>query len=205
MISDERLMLEFQSGSREAFAELFARYRRPLYRFFGRRLSDNGRAEDLMQETFLALIRATTRYEPRALVRTYLYGIAMNLLLAERRRIQRNSGNDTNADPSTNGACEEVLWLRQAMARLDGGDREVLMLREYEQLSYAEIAELTRAPVNTVRSRLFRARMALREALEGKTHTNDAGAWAPVGAKDSAMASTTQELGSLPRTEREAI
>src|SRR5258708_17406 len=84
-ISDEALMLEFQGGSRAAFEQLFSRYRGPLYGFFRRRLWDDQRAEDLTQEPFLAVIRASARYEPRALVRTYLYGIAMNLLSAERR------------------------------------------------------------------------------------------------------------------------
>src|SRR5215471_11057297 len=90
MTSDEALMLKFQRGSREAFEELYARYRGPLYGFFRRRLQAPERAEDLAQETFLAVIRATSRYEPRSLVRTYLYGIAMNLLAAERRKRAKN-------------------------------------------------------------------------------------------------------------------
>ena len=60
--------------------------------------------------------------------------------------------------------------MRQALDRLDPNDREILMLREYEQLSYAEIAELLRIPVNTVRSRLFRSRMALKSYLEPEVH-----------------------------------
>src|SRR5215469_18094680 len=80
MISDEALMLEFQGGSRAAFEELFARYRKPLYGFFGRRLNNPERAEDLTQETFLAVICAASRYEPRAMVRTYLYGIALKMI-----------------------------------------------------------------------------------------------------------------------------
>ena len=95
MISDEALMLEFQRGSREAFEELFARYREPLYGFFRRRLASKDRAEDLAQETFLAVIRAVVRYEPRALVKTYLYGIALKLLAAERRKL---SGNEPQID-----------------------------------------------------------------------------------------------------------
>src|SRR6516162_8036666 len=90
MTSDEALMLEFQRGSRPAFEELFARYSGPLFGFFLRRLQRQERAEDLVQETFLAVIRATSRYEPRSLVRTYLYGIALNLLAAERRKQTRD-------------------------------------------------------------------------------------------------------------------
>jgi RNA polymerase sigma-70 factor (ECF subfamily) len=60
---------------------------------------------------------------------------------------------------------DAVLWVRHAIERLDETDREILMLREYEELSYHEIADLRKLPLNTVRSRLFRARMALKAAL----------------------------------------
>jgi len=163
MQSDEALMLEYQRGSRDAFDELFARYREPLYGFFRRRLEGMERAEDLMQETFLAVIRGSSRYEPRALVRTYLYGIALKLLAAERRK---QKPNDPAVEAQAEPGVDESLWVRQALDKLDAGEREILMLREYEQLSYAEIAELLRLPVNTVRSRLFRSRMALKNYLE---------------------------------------
>ena len=147
-------MLEFQSGSDLAFEQLFARYRGPLYGFFRRRLDGDQRAEDLTQETFVAVIRASAQYEPRALFRTYLYSVAMNLLAAERRK------RATGRRARRSGACDIrgagfILWIRQAMEKLDESEREILMLREYEQLSYAEIAYLQSLPVNTVRSRLF--------------------------------------------------
>src|SRR5713101_3749517 len=102
MVSDETLMLDFQRGSREAFEELFARYRDPLYGFFRRRLESRGRAEDLAQETFLVVIRGASRYEPRALVRTYLYGIALKLIASERRKSTRNG---TLEQPATRSAA----------------------------------------------------------------------------------------------------
>jgi len=166
-ISDEALMLAFQAGSREAFEHLFTRYRGPLYGFFHRRLYGDQRAEDLTQETFLAVIRAVAHYEPRALVRTYFYGIAMNLLAAERRTQRKHPpAPEEVREPATENSSEAALWVRQALEKLDESEREILMLREYEQLSYAEIGELLKLPVNTVRSRLFRARMALKEWLE---------------------------------------
>jgi RNA polymerase sigma-70 factor (ECF subfamily) len=164
MVSDEALMLDFQRGSREAFEELFARYRQPLYGFFRRRLESRDRAEDLVQETFLAVIRASARYEPRALVRTYLYGIALKLVASERRKSAR--GLEPEQSDTPGGAVENVLWIQQALEKLDLSEREILMLREYEQLSYTEIADLLRLPVNTVRSRLFRSRLALKRRLE---------------------------------------
>jgi RNA polymerase sigma-70 factor (ECF subfamily) len=175
MTSDEALMLEFQGGSRAAFEELFARYRRSLYGFFRRRLNNPERAEDLVQETFLAVIRAASRYEPRALVRTYLYGIALKQMAAERRKFLTSSTSGQSAsEPKTEGTPEYVLWVRQAMDKLDAQEREILMLREYEQLSYSDIAELLRIPVNTVRSRLFRSRLALKSYLESQAKSNPA-------------------------------
>jgi RNA polymerase sigma-70 factor, ECF subfamily len=145
-LSDEQLMAAFSQGSTEAFSELFTRYKQPLFGFFRRRLADPSHAEELTQETFLAVLRAASRYERRALFRTYLYSIGFKILRAR---------NTTDADVS----------LRHAVGKLERTEREILLLREFEQLSYAEIAELLRLPVNTVRSRLFRARMALRDLL----------------------------------------
>ena len=175
MTSDEALMLEFQGGSRAAFDELFARYRKPLYGLFGRRLHNPQRAEDLVQETFLVVIRAASRYEPRASVRTYLYGIALKLLAAEcSKSLTSGTLGQSSREPKTDGAPERVLWVRQAMEKLDAPDREILMLREYEQLSYSDIAELLEIPVNTVRSRLFRSRLALKSHLESEANTKPA-------------------------------
>lgn len=166
MISDEALMLDFQRGSREAFEELFARYRGPLYGFFRRRLESSERAEDLAQETFLAMIRAASRYQPRAQLRTYLYGIAVKLLAGERRKHTDLSLEEHNHEPILNEVPDNAVWVRESLKKLDASEREILMLREYEQLSYAEIADLMRLPINTVRSRLFRARMTLKSYLE---------------------------------------
>jgi RNA polymerase sigma-70 factor, ECF subfamily len=194
-ISDEALMIEFQGGSRPAFEQLFARYRGPLYGFFRRRLNGDQRAEDLTQETFLAVIRGAERYEPTALVRTYLYGIAMNLLAAERRRIAKDSPQGKESpEPATREEPDSVLWIRQALEKLDDSEREILMLREYEQLSYAEIAQLQNLPVNTVRSRLFRARMALKAHLEPGRAISE-----------PAAASESRENVGLTRAEGEAI
>jgi RNA polymerase sigma-70 factor (ECF subfamily) len=166
MNSDEALMLEFQRGSRPSLDELFSRYRGPLYGFFRRRLDSKERAEDLTQETFLVVIRSAERYEPLSLVRTYLYGIALKLLAAERRKHSRSATTESTSEPVAHENPDAVLWIREALDKLDQSEREILMLREYEQLSYAEIAEVLQIAVNTVRSKLFRSRLALRNQLE---------------------------------------
>jgi RNA polymerase sigma-70 factor, ECF subfamily len=168
--SDERLMLAFSQGSSEAFTELFHRYKQPIYGFFLRRVADSAHAEELAQETFFALLRAAARYEPRALFRTYLYAIGFKILRAHRRKAAFRAtffGHpNSSADPARRDATEAGLWVRRAVEKLEPIDREVVLLREFEQLSYAEIADLLELPVNTVRSRLFRARTALRDLLE---------------------------------------
>lgn len=177
--SDEKLMLAFSQGSVEAFAELFRRYKQPIHGFFRRRVTDSAHAEELAQETFLALVRSAVRYEPRALFRTYLYAIGLKLLQNYRRNAAFRAffigERKAIVDPAKHDATESALWVRGAIAKLDAMDREMVMLREYEQLSYAEIADLLAIPVNTVRSRLFRARTALRELLEPSAATASSG------------------------------
>jgi RNA polymerase sigma-70 factor (ECF subfamily) len=170
MNSDDQFILEFQKGSREAFVELFDRYREPIYGFFRRRLDHPARAEELAQECFLALLQNVQRYEPRASFRSYLYGIAIHLVAAERRKTGREVAENEKLDSRAGegNAAENNdagIWVRQALEHLEQSEREILMLREYEQLSYGEIAAVLRMPVNTVRSRLFRARAALKNQL----------------------------------------
>ena len=167
-MTDEELVLAFLAGDRPAFDELFHRYRQPIWGFFRRRLSDAAEAEELAQETFLAVLKASRRYEARASFRSYLYGIAFNLLSAARRKTQRRGEVSLPALDDVAAAKSDpaaVLWVKQALAALDPKDREIVMLREYDALDYAEIAAVVGIPLNTVRSRLFRARLALREKL----------------------------------------
>jgi len=182
--TDEQLMAAFARGAgsgsgREAgrqaayaFQTLFRRYRQAVYGFFRRRVGDAALAEELAQETFLAVLKARERYEATGAFRSYLYGIAFRVLKAHRRkavlRAMFTGKMPERGEPADAGAEAGLvsgLMLRDAVGRLEQMDREMVLLREYEELSYAEIAAVLGIPVNTVRSRLFRARMALREVL----------------------------------------
>ena len=168
--TDDELMAAVRDGDRAAFAQIFGRYREPVWRFFRRRVAEASRAEELAQDVFAGLLSAAPRYHARSSFRSYLFGIAFNVLLADRRR-QRPAGDSPDPDelPLRVADPDDVMWVRRALAALDDDDREILMLREYEQLSYQEIAEVRGVPVNTVRSQLFRARAALRaELLRGE-------------------------------------
>jgi RNA polymerase sigma-70 factor (ECF subfamily) len=168
-MNDEQLMVAFCRGSTDAFGELFSRYKQPLFGFFCRRVPDPAQAEELTQETFLVVLRAASRYQPSALFRTYLYAIGFKILRAHRRKAALRAtflGATTGSrEPTSPTDSDTELLLRQAVGRLERLDREILLLREFEQLSYAEISDLLHLPLNTVRSRLFRARMALRDLL----------------------------------------
>jgi len=167
--TDEQLMAAFTRGSADAFSGLFQRYKAPVFGYFCRRLEDRSQAEELTQDTFLAVLRAAHRYEPTALFRTWLYAVALNILRSHRRKAifrAMFSGKTAEHDePLAVSFVETELILREAVGKLDPAEREVLLLREFEELSYAEIALVLHLPINTVRSRLFRARTALHDLL----------------------------------------
>lgn len=168
MRSDEDLMADVRGGSRDAFAALFDRYRDVVWRFFRRRVPARERAEELTQDTFVAILEGASRYEARGPFRSYLFAIAFNILRSDRRKTAVHPTVPVNDTAATSADRDTALWIQAALARLDADDRELLMLREYEQLSYLEIAHVLEIPINTVRSRLFRARMSLKEALEAR-------------------------------------
>ena len=169
MLSDDELMAETRKGSQAAFEALFERYREPIWRFFRRRTSDADVAQELAQDTFVALLDGARRYKAKGMFRSYLFGVAYNVLLADRRKQgHRRTDALDEEPPAPTGDRDEVIWIREALATIDESDREILMLREYEELSYQEIADVRGIPLNTVRSQLFRARMALKAALEAR-------------------------------------
>ena len=168
MKSDEELIADIRRGSRAAFEMLFERYRQPVWQFFRRRTPRPEVAEELSQDTFLAVLEGAGRYEQRGTFRSYLFGIAYNVLLAEKRKAIHRATESLQDDAASQEPFDPDpgIWVRNALAGLDDDVREILMLREYEQLSYQEIAEVRGTPLNTVRSHLFRARVALKAALE---------------------------------------
>jgi RNA polymerase sigma-70 factor, ECF subfamily len=176
--SDERLMLRFQDGDVRAFEELVRRHRTPVFSFLFRLTGDRGRAEDLCQETFLRVVRASEEWEPRALFRTWLYAVARNQATdeARRRAFRRTEPLDVPGraaepadDPPPDRVAEGALLrpkLEAALAALPAEQREVFLLREHAGLRFHEIAEVTGVPENTVKSRMRYALEALRAKLE---------------------------------------
>jgi RNA polymerase sigma-70 factor, ECF subfamily len=118
--TDEQLMEAFAAGSADAFSHLFQRYKSRLYAFFCRRIQDRCQAEELTQDTFVAILRAADRYQPNAQFRTYLYATALNILRAHRRKTFFRalfSGKATEQhEPQAASYLEAELALREAVA-----------------------------------------------------------------------------------------
>jgi len=177
-------MARFQVGDARAFEVLVRRHRTPVFTFLVRLVGERARAEDLLQETFLRVVRAAPGWEERARFSTWLYGIARNLAIDESRRaaFRRAEPLDRSApgedppiarvasdDPPPDRAAEAALLrprLEAALASLPAEQREVFLLREQAGLAFREIAQATGAPENTVKSRMRYALEGLRAALE---------------------------------------
>lgn len=149
--------------------KLFDDHHPPLLRFAYRMTGSMADAEDIVQECFLALLRPECGFEPgRGAVRTYLFGAVRNQSL---KRLRRREESDPPDSPDLRTPEIEALRdeaaraVASAVAQLPESQREVLILAHYEQLSLAEIAEITGFEVSTVKSRLQRARAALKEML----------------------------------------
>jgi RNA polymerase sigma-70 factor (ECF subfamily) len=185
--SDEMLMLRYQRGDAEAFRSLAIRHRIGVMSFAFRYVSDSQVAEDVFQDTFLRLIRQAKRYKPQAKFTTLLYTIARNLCIDHLRKMEHrkhqslSAGTDQNDEdsdtleniiPGENPDADKSLFrkdlqkvLRKAIEALPDEQREVFILREYEDLRFREIAKVTRTTTNTVKSRMRYALANLRKSL----------------------------------------
>ncbi|MCL6674572.1 RNA polymerase sigma factor [Streptomyces panaciradicis] len=162
----------------ELFARLYDRYAPDIHRYAARRLGD-GAADDITSDTFLIAFRIRSRYDrTRPNARPWLYGIAGNLIGKQRRAEVRalkalaRTGHDAVTESwgaswveDTDSRIAAQGPLAGALAALSAGDRHVLLLVAWAELTYQEVAEALGIPVGTVRSRLNRARRKVRTAL----------------------------------------
>ncbi|PZG02888.1 RNA polymerase sigma factor [Micromonospora deserti] len=163
----------------KVFGVLFDAYARPLHRYLARRVGQET-ANDLVSETFLVALRERYQYEPaRATVRSWLYGIATNLLRRHVRQevrglhaaaravgtVERHDPGDQSRVVERVDAAVTARRLAGALAALFDGDRDVLLLASWAEMDSVEIAEALGIPVGTVRSRLHRVRRQLQAQL----------------------------------------
>lgn len=177
---DAVLVVRAQRGDRRAVAALIERYQDRIFNLCSRMSGNHADAEDLTQSTFLRAIEALPRFEARSSFYTWLFRIAANVALSARRaarlRIARplealedESGGlpDRAAPgpPTIAADAEAAEQLTAALPLVDEEFRAALLLKDVEDLDYATIAEILEVPIGTVKSRIHRGRMMLRELL----------------------------------------
>ncbi|MBX5481995.1 MAG: RNA polymerase sigma factor [Myxococcaceae bacterium] len=188
-VTDEELMLSFRAGDARAFETLVARHRTPVFNFILRLTGQRARAEDLLQETWLKVVRGAQDWQPKARFTTWVYTIARNLCVDSARKESYRKADSLDAPVAAGGdgdgrALGEALpdiggtspdrgaynrrlrpLIEAALQSLPEEQREVFLLREYSGIPFKEIADVTGVPENTVKSRMRYALEGLRRKL----------------------------------------
>lgn len=182
-LTDEDLMEYFQGGTVQAFNVLVSRYKDRLHNFLYRYTHSHEDCEDLVQETFLRVHRSRHSYERIAKFSTWMYTIALNLAKSLYKKKQRMQKVSIHEDPDDNESREMtfedsnilqdeelhqklcIKELEKALMHLNEEFREAIVLRDIQELSYEEIAEITGTAMGTVKSRINRGRLQLQEIL----------------------------------------
>ena len=187
-LSDEELMLACRGGRRDALDVLYERHYQPVFAFILRLVRDRQLAEDLVQETFLRVYGSRERWEPKSKFTSWMYRIARNLCIDEKRRYwnrlvqcdsdapQGESGDllsfvDTTEEKGpdarqqyTSKVHAEII--RRAIDSLSEDQREVIILNKYQGLSYIEISEILGVTPESIKQRAYRAHLKLRKMLK---------------------------------------
>jgi RNA polymerase sigma-70 factor, ECF subfamily len=186
--TDEMLMVRYQRGDRDAFAELVRRYETPVYNFVIRHLRHSQSSEDVTQDVFLRVVQKAAEFKHEARFSTWLYTIARNLCVDQLRKQSHRrhpsldqpakGGDDSRplldgiADGHPRASVERSAAAGQVQTRiveavqnLPDDQREVFLLRELANMPFKEIAEITGVGENTVKSRMRYALDRLQDAL----------------------------------------
>ena len=187
-VTDEQLIKDFQNGDRNAFTQLMNRYKDRVTNFIYRFTGDYDSAQDLAQDTFLRLYKNKDSYKEVAKFSTWLYTIAGNLAKTELRKIKRRRTYNVSSlstddrefvlhtpeeyrdDKKDNVGQDE--FLQSALLQLDDEFRLIILLRETQELSYELISRILELPLGTVKSRLNRGKLKLRNILKEKGVTH---------------------------------
>ncbi|MBK6771129.1 MAG: sigma-70 family RNA polymerase sigma factor [Ignavibacteria bacterium] len=181
--TDEQLILQFQNEDKGAYVEIVMRYKDRLVNFLYRFTGNRETAEDISQETFLKLYKNKDKYSEIAKFSTWLYTIALNEARSNFRKEKKHSAvsindyyedshndyqirsDDYNPEEDANAETES-FYIQKAINSLNEIHREIIVLRDIEELDYEEIAKTLDIPLGTVRSRINRARESLKVSLD---------------------------------------
>ena len=185
--TDEELMLQYKDGDKNSFEVLYRRYEKPVLDFIYRMLIDASAAESLCQETFFRVVKSKKKYKATAQFKTWLFQIALNLCRDRMRRMKHRSHLSLNKpvaaqnvgdielqdlilDPSSgvvenfeSGELESLV--KTAIASLPEEEHLVVVMKEYQGMSYSEMAEVLGCPIGTLKSHNYRAHQKLKKIL----------------------------------------
>jgi len=173
-IEDDLLAVRCQLGEPAAFDELIARWHEPLWKYARRLTGDEDAAADTVQEVWLRVLRGIARLRDPALLRPWLFGIARRVVMDRLRASYSEPAmvpideTDLAGDDDARELADDVNALHAELEQLPVLEREVLVLFYLRELTLTELAAVLAVPVGTIKSRLFRARNALRRQLERK-------------------------------------
>ena len=182
-ITDEQLIKQFQEGDRQSYNELVFRYKDKILNFLYRFVYDMDLAEDLAQETFLKVYLKKDSYREISKFSTWMYTIASNLAKTELRKIKRRKTysiseisdvdrevnffvQDENSDDKLDDNESNIL--HESIFELEEDFRTIIILREIQELSYENISKILKLPLGTVKSRINRGKLKLRDILINK-------------------------------------
>ncbi len=177
---DAQLMLRVKEGDEASFAELLERYRAPVIHFIYRMVQNQPMAEELAQDVFLRVYRARKGYEPSAKFTTWLFRIATHIALNAIRDSRGERALESLGDlqsqvseiPDRRGSIEQALVedarlveIRRAVQSLPANQRAAVLMHKYQEMDYAQIAQVLNCSESAVKSLLFRAYETLRRKL----------------------------------------
>lgn len=169
---DNDLVIQWQSGDLASFARLVQRWQHSVARFLGHYLQKQDQVEDLCQEVFLRVFQARDRYRPDGAFSTWIYAIARNVArdaIRKEKSLVKLSGHwsrdATTLDEAPLEKNEIGQLLRAALQALPEATREVIVLRHYEKLSFAEMSRLLHVPESTLKSRFANGLRQIRDWL----------------------------------------
>jgi len=175
---ENNLLRQVAQGDQEAFQKLYEQTARRIYFYLYRILQDESLAEDVQMEVYTQVWKGAGNFKGRSKATTWMFGIARNLAMNELRKKRHHANIDDYAhlpdqrQPDME-APDRQRVLKEAMSRLSSKHREVLDFVFYQQMNYQEIADILDVSVNTIKTRVFYAKDAMRKAMEGMGVTKD--------------------------------
>lgn len=191
------LLAGLQARREDAYETLIARFEHPIYNLVLRLLNDQADASDVVQEVFLKVFRNVGAFRGQSSIKTWIYRIAVNEAYNHRRWFGRHRKQEIGLEPEEDGSPalrdslsdpgrspydwalneERHVMIEQALKDVNPAFRAAVVLRDIDDLSYEEIAEILQISMGTVKSRILRGRESLRKSLESRLSPAPANEW----------------------------